>query len=265
VVYDGTEIVTVEQRTSMQRLTRRHPTDADALDDLQRDGRPVGLVYLVFVPDDGVVPKSVAKRRDTTALELDQALASVRFDATTDQPAHVAVEVLSATNPVKKHGVLRAAGDLTESALPKVRIEYFSVPETMGPLLDASLRTARALDARGVDVVSLHFIFLAAARFPADEETEGHWIQMLEHARVTWIDFSPPGRGQPKHPMPPSPFGLHVLTDKEDVVAVIKKQSEVLYGYARPPLPSATTPDGDPTTADTPRRRWWRPGRRPAK
>jgi hypothetical protein len=64
--------------------------------------------------------------------------------------------------------------------------------------------------------------------------------------------------------MPPSPFGLHVLTDKEDVVAVIKEQSEVIYGYARP-APVAPSDDGDEPAAGPPAgaRRWWPFGRRP--
>jgi hypothetical protein len=261
VMYYGAEIVTVNQRTPIQRLTRQTPTDADAMDELQRDGRGVGLVYLVFVPDEGVVPRLVAKRRHEIALALDQALASVERDATTAQPARAAVEVLSATNPVQKHGVLRMAGNLPESALPKVRIEYFSIAETVEPLLDAARRTMRALRARGVKVVSQHVVFLAAMRFPADEGTEHDWIQLLEHARVTWIDFSPPDRRQPLFPMPPSPFGLHVLTDKEDVVAVVKEQSGAIYRYAQP-LPDTTpgtAPAAGQPAAGPPaevRRRW---------
>lgn len=258
VMYYGAEVVTVDQRTPMQRLTRQTVTDADSVAELQRAGRAVGLVCLVFVPDDGVVPRRVAKRRNAIALELDRALAAVKFDATTTLPVNIAVEVLSATNPVQKHGVLRVAGTLTESALPKVEIEYFSVPESLETLLDAARRTVRALRARGVEVVSLHFVFLAAVRFPADEGTEHDWTQLLEHARVTWIDFSPLDRRQPLYPMPPSPFGLHVLSDKEDVVAVIKQESEVIYQYAPTPRPGSAA-SGQPAAAPPAdaRQRWW--------
>jgi hypothetical protein len=269
VMYDGAEIVAVDQRTPMQRLTRQNPTDVDALDALLRDGRAVGLVYLVFVPDDGVVSRRVAKRRNTIALELDQTFSSVDLDAITGVPAHVAVEVFSATNPVQKHGVLRGASDMTESALPKVEIEYFSVSEIVDPLLDGARRTSRALQARGVEVVSLHLVFLAAMRFPADESTADDWIRLLERARVTWIDFSPPDRRQSLYPMPPSPFGLHVLTDKEDVVAVIKQQSEVLYQYtSQPDATPDTTRATDDQSADVPpakARRRWPLGKRPTE
>jgi hypothetical protein len=134
------------------------------------------------------------------------------------------------------------------------------------PLLDAARRTMRALRARGVKVVSQHVVFLAAMRFPADEGTEHDWIQLLEHARVTWIDFSPPDRRQPLFPMPPSPFGLHVLTDKEDVVAVVKEQSGAIYRYAQP-LPDTTpgtAPAAGQPAAGPPAevRRWWPFGRR---
>jgi hypothetical protein len=271
VMYYGAEVVTVDQRTPIQRLMRQTATDADSVADLQHDGRAVGLVYLTFVPDDGVVPRRVAKRRNAIALELDQALASVELDATTTRPVNAAVEVLSATNPVQKHGVLRVAGTLTESALPKVEIEYFSVPETVEALLDAAWRTLRALQARGIEVVSLHFVFLAAMRFPADEGTEHDWTQLLERARVTWIDFSPLDRRQPLYPMPPSPFGLHVLTDKEDVVAVIKKESEVIYRYTptsrHDPAPGTTPAAGGQPAAAPPTeaRRRWRIWKRPTE
>jgi hypothetical protein len=271
VMYEGAEVVVVDQRTPIQRLTGRNPTDADCMNELERDGRAVGLVCLVFVPDDGIVSRSVAKRRNMIALELDQAFASVQRDAATGQPARVAVEVLSATNPVQKHGVLRTAGEMTEAAIPKIKIEYFSVTEVAEPLLDASERISRALRARGVDVVSLHFVFLAAMRFPVDETTEEDWNGLLEHGRVTWIDFSPADRRQSLYPIPPSPFGLHVLTDKEDVVSVIKKQSEVIYGYAPPPVSDPTPEpdsqpeaDGEPATSQPTRaRRRWGFGKRP--
>jgi len=263
VMYDGAEIITVDKRTPVQKLMRQTLTDADCMDELQRDGRAVGLLHLVFVPDDGVVPKAAAKRRNAIALELDQAFASVQRDATTGQPARIAVEVFSATNPLQKHGVLRVAGETTESALPKVKIEYFSVPETVVPLLDAARRTSRALRARGLDVVSQHFVFLAAMRFPADETTRDDWVDLLEQARVTWIDFSPADRRQPLYPMPPSPFGLHVLTDKEDVLSVIKKQSEAIYLYAPelapPTAPGIASAANDPIAAAPPveDRHWW--------
>jgi hypothetical protein len=258
IVYEGVEMVMVDRRTPLQRLMGQNPTDADCLDELQHDGRPVGLVYLVHVPDDGVVSRSVATRRHAIAMELDQAFASVERDALSDRPAHLAVEVLSATNPVQKHGVLRLAGTLTESALPKVGIEYFSVTDTVAALLDAAHRTSRALRARRLDVVSVHFVFLAAMRFPADDTTEEDWNRLLEKARITWIDFAPADRRLPPYPMRPSPFGLHVLTDKEDVVALIKHHAQVLYRYAPPP---ADAPTREPAaTAAThppaPLRRW---------
>lgn len=265
-MYDGVEILTVDQRTPIQRLTGEPESDADAMEELRRDGSAVALVHFVFVPDDGVVPKAVAKRRNTIARQLDQLLDSVRRDALTGQPARVAIEVLSATNPLRKHGILRIAGSLTETALPKVKIEYFSATETTEPLLEAARRTARALHARGLEVASHHFVFLAAMRFPADETTEEDWVALLDEARVTWIDFSPTDTREPLHPMPPSPFGLHVLTDKEDVPAVVKDQSEALYGYGLPTLPHPLEDDEPgPTEATTDvvaTRRWWQIGKR---
>jgi hypothetical protein len=266
VIYDGAEIVNVDQRTTMQRLTRKNPTDADTIHELRDGGRAVGLVQLVFVPDDGVVSRTAAKRRASIALELDQALASVRFDALSGEPAQVAVEVFAATDPVRRHGVLRVAGKLTEAALPRVDIEYFSLSQTVDPLLDAARRTARALGARGIDVVSTHVVFLAAMRFPADDTTVDDWARLLEHARVTWVDFGPPGRWHEVPELPESPFGLHVLSDKEDVVALIRKESEAIYGYAPQDLPVAAPAVAPPAPAAVPEaepeqrqpRRWWR-------
>ncbi|MBO4139210.1 hypothetical protein J5U46_03440 [Micromonospora tulbaghiae] len=271
VMYDGSEIVAVDQRTPIQRLTGRQQTDAACMDELHRGGTAVGLVHLVFVPDDGVVPRRVTKRRNEVALELDQLLDSVELDVASGQPSRIAVEVLSATNPLQKHGVLRVAGTITEVALPKVKIEYFSMADIVEPLLDAAGRTSRALHARGVQVVSQHFVFLAAMRFPADEATEDDWVRLLDHGRVTWVDFSPTGGRQALHPMPPSPFGLHVLTDKEDVLAVIKEQSGVMYRYAQR-LPTQAAPrdtserDGhEPIASTASGRRWWRFGKRPGE
>lgn len=265
VMYDGHEIVTVDKRTPLQRLARHNETDADCMSELQRDGRPVALVELVFVPDDGVVSRSVTKRRNAIAIELDQVFASVTHDTETGLPAHVAVEVLTATNPVEKHGVLRVAGGLTESQLPKVKIEYFSIAETVRPLLDASERLSRGLAARGVDVVSKHFIFLAAMRFPADEMTKDDWLGLLGDARVTWIDFGV-GELDADYPRLRSPFGLHVLTDKEDVLTVIKKQSEVLYRYGRP-ISEIALPAEQPAVDEPPSegRNWWPWGKRTAE
>jgi hypothetical protein len=242
----------------MQRLTRKSVTDADTIDELRHDGRSVALVQLVFVPDDGVVSRSLTKRRTTIALELDEALAQVRADGLSGNPTQVAIEIFSATDPVRKHGVLLTAGKLTEAAIPRVDIEYFPLSETVDPLLDASRRTARALRARGVDVVSLHIVFLAAMRFPADETTVNDWARLLEEARVTWVDFSPPSRGHEMPPMPESPFGLHVLTDKEDVVAVIRQESEVLYRYApRDVVAEAADPAPEDVVLQPQPRRWW--------
>jgi hypothetical protein len=63
--------------------------------------------------------------------------------------------------------------------------------------------------------------------------------------------------------MPPSPFGLHVLTDKEDVLSVIKKQSEAIYLYAPelapPTAPGIASAANDPIAAAPPveDRHWW--------
>jgi hypothetical protein len=265
VMYEGAEIVTVDERTTVQRLMRQNITDADCLDELQRDGRPVGLVHLVFVPDDGTVGRTVAKRRNAIALELDQLFSTVDRDADTGRPARLAVDVFSATTPVQKHGVLRMAGEATEAVLPKVKIEYFSVSDTLMPLLDAARRTTRALLARDVDVVSQHFVFLAALRFPADETTVKDWVGLMEHARVTWIDFGTGDRPPLTVRIPRSPFGLHVLTNMEDVLTVVKKHSEVLYQYAADHPPTAIAPPADDEPeADPPAegRRWWPFGRR---
>jgi hypothetical protein len=263
VVYDGADIVTVDPRTAMQKLTRQQESDVDALGLLERDGRAVAPVFLIFVPDDGVVAPQEAKRRTAIALDLDQAFTSVDFDVLRDLPAHVAIEVFSSTNPVQKHGVLRLAGDLTESALPKMEIEYFSLAEATTPLLEAARRTERALLARGVEVVSKHFVFLAAMSFPADDGAVAQWTDLLRDGRVTWIDFSASGPRERLTGMPASPYGLHVLTDKEDVVSVIKQESEVIYGYAATlDLTPEVAPAGDeaPDVAPAKRRRWWRRG-----
>lgn len=264
VVYDGAEIVVVDQRTPRERLLGQHRTEAQTMDRLVRARRAVALVYLVFVPDDGVVSKAAARSRTAIALELDRLLATVDVDALTGERAHVAVEVLSATNPVRKHGILREAGELTESMLPEVPIEYFDFLEVVEPLIDAASRNVRAIEARGIEVVSLHFVFFASIGFPADEVTEDEWMRLLEVARVTWIDFSPVQR-RSAHRMPASPYGLHVLTDKEDVVAVIRKQSEVLYRYASTPQPLPLPPVAAPVRKDAESQgragRWWRFGR----
>jgi hypothetical protein len=266
VMYEGAEIVTVDKRTTVQRLMRQQVTDADCLDGLQRDGRPVGLVHLIFVPDDGPVDRALTKRRYAIALELDQLFSTVERDAHSGRPAQLAVDVFSAANPVQKHGVLRPAGEATEAVLPKVKIEYFSVSETLVSLLDAAERTSRAVLARDLDVANQHFVFLAALRFPIDETTIDDWVDLLEYGRVTWIDFGTVDRRPLTVRVPPSPFGLHVLTDKEDVLTIVRKHCEVLYRYSpeRPPAhPEPTARDERPVD-DLPAdgRRWWPFGRR---
>ncbi|GAA1640314.1 hypothetical protein [Actinoplanes couchii] len=247
VVYDRADVVTVDGRSAVRRLTGPAPTDTDCLDELQRDGRSVGLVYFVLVPDDGPVPRSTVKRRTEVVLELDQVFATVQYDPVGDRPAHVAVEVLAATTPVQRIGVLRRAGEMTESAVPRGSIEYFSLAESVDSLLSEVRRTARSLRARGLTVANIHFVFLATMAFPAEEATAHDWARLLRQARVTWIDFGPPDPYADRFDMPSTPFGLHVLSGEADAVTLIRQQSAPLYDYARP------TPRPAPESAP---RRW---------
>jgi hypothetical protein len=250
VFHHGDDMVLVDSRSALGRLRSPAPTDADAVGRLARSTDAVSLVYFVVVPDEQSSARKVSREHRTLALSLDQLLATVVGDALTGRRMRVAVEVLAALNPLRKHGVLRPAGDLTEGDLPKVPAELFDHAKTVEALLNAAQRTVVAFRARSVEVLSLHYIFLSSVAIHDANTAGADWDRLLEHARVTWIDIGPTRLTDRREPLDiaPSPYGFHLVSDRYDVAAMVREESAALYRY-RPPAPEATAPEASP--ADT--------------
>jgi hypothetical protein len=256
VVHTGADMVFVQERSPWQRLRGPAPTDADSIAQLAGLTGAVSLAYLVFVPDDENQSREVTKRRRATALELDKLLGAVVADAETRRPTKVAVEVLSATSPLRKHGALAPAGELTDGDLPRVPIEMFDVFDTADSLLEAMQRSTRSLAARDVKVLSRHLVFLAAVPLRDTNATGQEWDRLLRRARITWVHFGP---AQPSFTelQRPSPFGVHLLTDKDDVAALFRRESEVLYRWPAPAAVVEATRDPGEEPPAAKGRRWW--------
>lgn len=259
VVQTGADIVQVRTGSRLRRTKGPSRTGADWIEELAGWAGAVSLAYLVFVPDGDTQPREVSKRRRSLAIELDQALSDVIGDTETGRPMAVAVEVLGATSPLRKHGVLRPAGSLTDSDLPKVSLEYFDIFETADSLLGEMQRSSQALAVRDVDVLSHHLVFLATTSLPNTANAESECARLLQHARITWVHI---GRGEPS--LTPlqreSPFGVHILTDKDDVVALFRRESKVLYRWRTAPTPAGAdnvTDAGAQAPPPRARSRWW--------
>ncbi|GAA3346128.1 hypothetical protein GCM10020358_55920 [Amorphoplanes nipponensis] len=238
VFHHAGDIVQVDSRSALSRLRGPEPTDAYAIERLARSIDAVSLAYFVVVPDEDSSARKVGREHRSLARSLDRLLADVGGDALTGRRMRVAAEVVAALDPLRRYGVLRPAGDLTEDDVPKVRAELFDHAKTVEGLLGAAQRTAVAFQARGVDVLSLHFIFFSSVAL-LDANTSGaDWDRLLEHARVTWIDIGPSGQADNREPpeILPSPFGFHFVSDRYDVPTLIREESAILYRY-RPPAP----------------------------
>jgi hypothetical protein len=174
----------------------------------------------------------------------------------------VAVEVVMATVPLHKHGVLRPAGELTEEHLPKPRAELFDHPRTVEALLGAAERTAHAFRARRVAVPSLHYIFLSSVKLRHANTTGADWDNLLRHARATWVDIGPTRADERMDPfaqlpdISPSSYGFYHLSDRYDVAALIGEASAILYVFDAPP-PEVPAP-GDDAPTEPKRPRWRR-------
>ncbi|WP_239310577.1 hypothetical protein [Frankia sp. Cj3] len=242
VVQAGAAMVFVQERSPLRRLRTPAPTDADSMEQIADLTDAVALACLVFVPDDENQPREVSKRRRTTALDLDRLLGTVRADADTTRPVKVGIEVLSATSPLRKHGALLPAGELTGGDLPKVPIGMFDLFDTADSLLAAMQRSTRSLATRDVEVLSRHLIFLATAPLRDTNLTGGEWDRLLRQARITWVHF---GSAEPRFSEleRPSPFGVHILTDADDVPALFRRESKVLYTWPADIPPSLPATD----------------------
>jgi hypothetical protein len=273
VIHGGADIDLVSSRSMRQRRTGAPATDAESVDRVARLTEAVSLAYLVFVPDDEPKPREVGRRCRALAVDLDQALRAVVGDSRTGRQLTVAVEVLTATVPLRKYGPPRPAGEVTESGLPRVPAELFDLLDTVDALLDAAQRTERAFRSRDVAVLSKHFIFLSTVRLRDAHTSASEWERLLNHARVTWVDIGSTKVGNAdlaelvgvNDAIPqigPSPYGFHMLSDKDDVVGLFRQESSIIYTYqspALPPEPSAPPAAVTPAAA-TPAgksRRWW--------
>lgn len=250
VFHHADDIVQVDSRSALRRLRGPAPTDADAIEQLARTVDAVSLAYFVVVPDEDSSARKASRELRTLALSLDRLLADVGGDALTGRRMRVAVETVAALDPLRKYGVLRPAGDLTEDDVPKVRAELFDHAKTVEGLRGAAQRTAVAFQARGVDVLSLHFIFLSSVAL-LDANTSGaDWDRLLPHARVTWIEIGPSGPAGNREPpeILPSPFGFHLVSDRYDVPAVIREESAILYRYSPPAPPQQVAREAPPAS-----------------
>lgn len=279
IIHSGAEIITVENRKGR----KDRMTDDRSIDDLAQVANAVSLAYMVFVPDDEPKPKQTNKRREQIALGLDHLLGTVIGDTESGRPIRVSVEVLAATSPMRKYGPLLPAGKLAAKNLPEVPYQIFDHTEMVDGVIEAARRSARAFRLRNVQVVSVHFIFLAAIK-PATT-AEQDWDRLAQHGRITWIDLDPSGPLDDSAAVlaRPTPFGIHALSGRDDVVALVREQSELIYRYEERPNPMmapptdldaaqastrATDPPGTASDAASAaarsRRRWWPRSKRPA-
>jgi hypothetical protein len=242
VFHHGDDTVVLDNRSALGRLRTPAPTDAESVDRLARVTDAVSLAFFVFVPDEEAGSRRLNRGHRPMALKLDQVLATVVGDAATGRPMRVAVEVFTAGTPLAKHGVLRPAGELTEDDLPKLRTAFFDHAKTVASLRSTANRTIQAFRARHVEVLSLHFIFLSSTRL-FDANTFGaDWDSLLRGARATWAEIGPtraadgvdPFRQAPD--ISASPYGFHLVSDRYDVVAMIREESGLLYVYDSAPV-----------------------------
>lgn len=264
VFHSEEDVVVVDSRPAWERLRRAEPTDADAIERLAEVTDAVSLAYLVVVPDEESSTWKVNPGHRKVALDLDRLLGTVVGDAMTGRPMRVAVEVVTATVPLRQHGALRPAGELTEDDLPKPSAELFDHPRTVEALVQAAARTARVFRARKVAVLSLHYIFLSSVKLRHANTTGADWDKLLRYARATWVEIGSARtdtRADPFARLPdisPSPYGFYQVSDRYDVAAMVGEGSATLYVYDASPPPQSPPPTDDPATQQKWHRRWWR-------
>ncbi|GIF23116.1 hypothetical protein BJ973_000526 [Actinoplanes tereljensis] len=263
VFHHGDDTVVVDNRSPLSRLRGPAPTDADAIERLSAITDAVSLACFVVVPDEEAGARKAGRDHRAHALGLDRLLATVAGDALTGRRMRVAVEVIAALDPLRKLGVLRPAGELTGGDLPKVPAELFDHGRTVNGLLKAAQSTAIAFQAHGVEVLSLHYIFLSSVALDNANTSGAEWNRLLEHARVTWIEIGPNQPADNPEPLEiaPSPYGFHLVSDRYDVDAMVGEESAILYRYRQPdpesPAPAAPPAAGESAdTAAGQRRRW---------
>ncbi|MEU8007713.1 hypothetical protein AB0B66_41695 [Catellatospora sp. NPDC049111] len=238
VFHRSEEIVVVDGRSPLQRLRGEQArTDAETLDRIAEITDAVSLAYLVMVPDEVSSRGKTSREYRRIALGLDRLLGTVVGDASSGRPMRVALEVFTAASPLRKHGVIHQAGELTESDLPRPAAEIYEHARTVEGLIGAAQRTAHAFAARSVQVMSLHFIFLSGMPL-ADAGTEGgDWDLLLRYARATWVELGPTRAHDGDLPfselpvIAPSPFGFHLMPGDGDVPALVGRESTALYVY----------------------------------
>ncbi len=191
----------------------------------------VALVYLVFVPDDNPPGRTIVKRRNAVAVELDLMLNRVQSDPATGRAMDVALEVLCAVNPITRHHGVAFAGGLDKKDLPRVPVDYFDFYETIGELGDEHQRVSSTFWKRGVDVLSAHIIFLATTGPLPDRESVERFAGLLAHTRVTWLHFGQSSEIIPEEFELP---GMQVLSDQSDLADVVMHYAKDIYD-TRPP------------------------------
>jgi len=248
VFHSGEYLVLVENRSALQRLRGQRSTDADGIERLARITNGVSLAYLIVVPDEETDRRKMSRAIRTIALRVDELLATVVGDALSGRPVRVAVEVFTAVTPLNKHGVLLPAGELSKNDIPGLPVDLFDHVRTVDSLIGATQRTTRAFQARRVNVVSVHYIFVSTVPLARANTKGPDWDKLLQGGRVTWIEVGggrAPSREEAHIYQPPaispSPYGFHVVSDRHDIVALIKDESSAIYIYEQ----EATDPGFD--------------------
>jgi hypothetical protein len=261
----------VDSRSPLSSLLRPReeaPTDAESVDLLARTTDAVSLAYLVFVPNNGSGGWKAAREHRRIALELDRLLATVAADAASGRSMRVAVEVFTAVTPLRRHGILRPAGELVEEDLPKAPAKLYDHARTVNSLFDATKRTFAAFQARKIEVLSCHCMFLSSVPLTDAGTTTEEWDRLLTFARATWVEIDPgddrsaplPGAMVNELPkIPPSRYGFHLISSDYDVTELVRAESSALYRYGQAqPAPFAAARGGaEGPLAKRWMRRWW--------
>lgn len=171
------------------RLPHRapQPTQADALHRLERTTYAVDLVYFVLVTDSERVDRSTRQRRERLLLDLDAAYATPPPGPHGEEPPPVEVALYTAGRSLVRHGPLQPAGQLADTRLPKVELDYVDLVECVGAVQDAYQRECTALNRRGIEVPVASVLFVATSAPLADSDTVDRIRSLCEDCRVAWI------------------------------------------------------------------------------
>lgn len=172
----------------MLRPRRRRPaTQAEALQRLADDGYAVDLVYFVLVAENERTSRALRTRRLQLLLELDSAYAQLEADLVDGDAPVIEVALYTAGRSLVRHGPLRPAGQLANTRLPKVGLDYVDLVECVGAVRDAYGRELASLNRRGIDVPRASVIFISASPPLADSEAVDRFHALCAECRVAWI------------------------------------------------------------------------------